>query len=183
MNHRKRKSESMQMNNSATVTIPPDRLPDLFPMFQKGIGVTVQSGCTVKSLLCDQWGIPEDYVMERISTIFLNGQPVDDMDTAKVRNGATLALSAAMPGLVGAVMRRGGFFASLRSGITYHEVQEQAGKEQGRITLKLFNLILKDLGAVFLRQGFWAERSDLLSCIPDLVENTSGSELFIVSSD
>jgi len=45
-------------------------------------------------------GLDEDYVTQRISTIFLDGKPVDDIDTLLVRDGAVLSLSAAMPGLV-----------------------------------------------------------------------------------
>ncbi|NJL58424.1 MAG: hypothetical protein HC887_00995 [Desulfobacteraceae bacterium] len=62
----------------------------------------------MQTLLCDILEIPKDYVLNRISTIFLDGKPVDCLDTAFVRNHSVVSLSAAMPGLVGAVMRRGG---------------------------------------------------------------------------
>ena len=38
-----------------------------------------------------------------------------------VGHGDTLALSAAMPGLVGATMRRGGYFAGLRANISHRD--------------------------------------------------------------
>ncbi|MCP4349944.1 MAG: endonuclease/exonuclease/phosphatase family protein [Desulfobacterales bacterium] len=59
----------------------------------------VQVGCSIRSLLCKQTDVASDYVDERISTVFLDGKPVDDVDSAIVKNGSVLALSAAMPGL------------------------------------------------------------------------------------
>lgn len=53
-------------------------------------------------------GLPHFYVEERIQTLLLNGLAVDDPDTAVLESGARLALSAAMPGVLGATLRRGG---------------------------------------------------------------------------
>jgi hypothetical protein len=141
--------------------LPPDAAQDLGPLFQQGIRVEIETGCTVKALLMEQWGLPQDYVMGRISTLFLNGKPVDDMEAAIVRDGAVLALSSAMPGLVGAVMRRGGYYASLRGGITYHETAAGASRRSGTITVKLFNLLIRELGPAFLAQGFRVRCRDL----------------------
>ena len=98
-----------------------DMLPRLSPVFQKGFRVEIETGCTLESLLCDQWKLTHNYVMEKISTLFLDAKPVDDISNAWVAEGTVLALSSAMPGLVGAIMRRGGFFSPLREGITYRE--------------------------------------------------------------
>ncbi|WP_373499218.1 hypothetical protein [Desulfococcus sp.] len=143
------------------IHVSPDTATELAPLFQKGIRVSVETGCTIRSLLQDQWAIPPDYITGRISTMFLNGKPLDDMDEARVRDGDVLALSSAMPGLVGAVMRRGGFYASLRGGITYHEAAAEAGVLRGTITVKLFNLLIRELGPGFLAHGFRASRRDL----------------------
>ena len=124
------------------IQVPPEAWQDLTILFQKGIRVDIETGCTVRSLLLDQWHLPPEVVTERISTLFLNGKPVDDMDEARVRDGAILALSSAMPGLVGAVMRRGGFYAALRSGITYHETTANVDVRNGSITVKLFPMPL-----------------------------------------
>lgn len=97
-------------NSPLTLTIKAEEASALSPIFQKGVLVGVDTGCSVTALLCDQWEIPLDYVMDRISTLFLDGQPVDDIDSAIIRDGAVLALSSAMPGLVGAMMRRGGYY-------------------------------------------------------------------------
>jgi hypothetical protein len=56
-------------------------------------------------VLCDQFQVETDYLENRIKTIFLDGKPVDDEDKAVLKNGSTLALSAAMPGLVDSTFR------------------------------------------------------------------------------
>ncbi|MFW5853891.1 MAG: hypothetical protein ACOCW9_01075 [Thermodesulfobacteriota bacterium] len=159
------------MNASrSTLAIHSDEIPSISPLFQKGVLVEVDTGYSVKSLLCDQWGIPLDYVAERISTLFLNGQPVDDIDTAKIHEGAVLALSSAMPGLVGAMMRRGGIITPLRSSITYREQGAGLDRKRGRITVKLFNLLVNELGPRLLEIGFRAEAGDLKALFPERVD-------------
>ena len=143
------------------IQLPLETVAELSPLFQKGIRVEIETGCTVGSLLMEQWQIPVDYVMGRISTLFLNGKPVDDLDKARVREGAVLALSSAMPGLVGAVMRRGGFYASLRGGITYRETAADSDIRKGTITVKLSNLPIREIGPCFLQRGFCVSRHDL----------------------
>ncbi len=136
-------------------------LPRLSPVFQKGFRVEIETGCTLESLLCDQWELTRNYVREKISTLFLNGKPVDDISTAWVAEGSVLALSSAMPGLVGAIMRRNGFFSPLREGITYQEKALEHHVCRGLITVKLFNLLIQDLGPLFLARGFFVNRNDL----------------------
>ncbi|OQX15922.1 MAG: hypothetical protein BWK80_40550 [Desulfobacteraceae bacterium IS3] len=114
--------------------------------FQQGVQIKIPTGCSLKTLLCEVWEIPQDYVTNRISTIFLDGKPVDDLEAAMIRDGSVLSLSAAMPGLVGAVMRRGGSLASFRSSITYAENENMPERKEGVITLKLFNLLIAELG-------------------------------------
>ena len=142
-------------------------LSRLSPLFQKGIRVQIETGCTLKSLFCDQWDLSPVYVQRKISTLFLNGKPVDDISTATITEGAVLALSSAMPGLVGAVMRRGGFFSSLRSGITYRENNRQNRTHRGIITVKLFNLLIDEMGPAFLLRGFFVNQYDLSLCLDE----------------
>jgi hypothetical protein len=120
-----------------------------------GFGLNVQTGCSVKELLCQQFRIPEDYLDERIKTVFMNSRVVDDLSSAMVKEGSTLALSGAMPGLVGAILRSGGFYASMRSQISYDQNKLSSPPRTGKITLKLLNLVVKELGPVFLEQGIW----------------------------
>lgn len=146
---------------------PQDALPAFRPVFQQGVGITIQTGTSLEDLLCGQWRIDRDYVMNRISTLFLDGKPVDDLPASIVQDGATLALSGAMPGLIGATMRRGGVLASFRSGITYHATSDAHMRSKGRITLKLFNLLIDELGPGFLARGIWIPRQCLAEIFPD----------------
>jgi hypothetical protein len=106
-------------------------------------------------------GIPSEYVEERIQTLFLDGQPVDDVERALVRDGTTLTLSAAMPGFAGATMRKGGYYAKMRNAITYREGLEGCQQGRGRVVLKLFNLIIRELGPDILKKGIWLRGEDL----------------------
>jgi len=127
-------------------------------LFSGGVGVDVVSGCTVRELLCGQLGIAPDYVEGRLQTVFLNGKPVDDIDAARAGAGDMLALSAAMPGLVGATMRRGGRYAVLRQEISYTgEADCHLNPEPICLTLKLFNLIASELAPVLLQRGVWID--------------------------
>jgi hypothetical protein len=130
-------------------------IPNFFPLLQQGFMVKAQVDCTIKTLLCQQLGLNPEYLETRIQTIFLDGRPVDDVNSATVMEGSTLALSAAMPGLVGATLRKGSYYASMRSQISYREMAPSKSPHKGIILLKLFNLILKELGPIFLKKGVW----------------------------
>lgn len=138
-----------------------DLIPRFFLLVQQGFMVKVQVGSSIKSLLCQQLGLSPEYFEERIQTIFLDGKPVDDVDSAIVKQGSILALSAAMPGLVGATLRRGGYYARMRDQISYREETGSQAIHEGMIFLKLFNLLLKELGPSFLKRGIWIKGKDL----------------------
>jgi len=132
-------------------------IPSFSSLLGQGFGINVQVGCSVRELLCQQLGITADYIDTRIQTIFLNGKSVDDVDTAVIKEGSVLALSAAMPGLVGAVLRRGGYLAPMRSQISHPIDQKAAYKKEEMIVLKLFSLLVRELGPSFLQKGIWLE--------------------------
>lgn len=131
------------------------------PVMQSGFQVAVLTGVSLRNLFTYQWGLSEEFIESRISTIFINGRPADDMDRTVVRNGITLALSSAMPGLVGATMRRGGVIAAFRSGITHRESSADDETGKGTITVKLFNLLIPELGPLFLARGVLVEKKRL----------------------
>ncbi len=145
-----------------TISLADDRLGEFFPLLQQGITVVIEGSCTLEELLCRQWGIDPDYVKRRITTIFLNSRAVDDVKTAQVHDGAVVALSGAMPGLVGATMRRGGFYAAMRGAMTHHDDNYVAGKGQATVRVKLFNLLLPELGPLFLQRGILLDRQDAI---------------------
>lgn len=152
-----------------------DQLNDFFPLLQKGVTVPATVGCTLKSLLSDQFAIPSDYVSDRITTVFLDNRPVDDLNRAIIQDGSRVTLSAAMPGLVGATMRRGGFYAALRQGISHATDSVTAADEYGTVRLKLFNLLLAELGPLVLARGLILdhdELNDLRQNFPGLLEDS-----------
>ena len=140
-----------------TLTLEPstEQISRLCTLMHNGCYVKVECGKTMRDLLCEQFQIPYEYVRKDIKVIFLEYSPVDDIETAIIKDGATLALSAAMPGLVGAAMRRDGDLTWMRSGITYHEGETELKEGQGLIQIKLFNKVMADLGESFLRRGVY----------------------------
>ncbi len=107
-----------QIIDAPLVEVKCSRMAVFLPTLQSGFKVLVETGCSLNQLFNDQLGLDPGYVEDRIKTVFLDGSPVDDFDTAVIRDGITLALSAAMPGLVGAVLRKGGVLASFRHSIS-----------------------------------------------------------------
>ncbi len=128
---------------------------------QRGFELDTPVGCSIRSLLCETFGLSAEFVIDSITTIFIDGKPVDDIETALLQDGVTLSLSAAMPGLVGATMRRGGFYSSLRDSISYRQTDTGCGQTNGRIRLKLLNLLMDELGPAFLKNGILVAGAEL----------------------
>jgi hypothetical protein len=133
-------------------------LPRFFKLLEQGFIVITQTGCSIKDLLYKQLQIEEEYLDKRIQTLFLNGKAVDNAETAYIQDNATLALSAAMPGLVGATFRKGGTYAAMRNTISYNAEIPDKDKGEARVKLKLFNMVLKELGPIFLTNGVWIRK-------------------------
>jgi hypothetical protein len=146
---------------TVTLRLAVDQLNIFFPILQSGVTVPAIVGCSLKGLLCEQFAIPADYVTDRITTIFLDNRPVDDIDRTVVQDGSRITLSAAMPGLVGATMRRGGFYAALRQGISHVKESGASVGACGIVRLKLFNLLLAELGPLILARGLILEKAEL----------------------
>jgi len=137
------------------LSVSPEQVARFHRLMQEGFMVKVELGCTLKTLLCDQFGVSPEYLETRVQTVFLNGKPVDDLESTEVPAGATLALSAAMPGLVGATLRRGGYYAPMRSDITYRKEEAHGARGEGMVRIKLFNLLGPELAPTFLARGIW----------------------------
>jgi len=142
-----------QSSSSLLLTFNPGRIFIFFQLLENGFIIKGKVGCSVKEFLCNRMFIEQEYLDKRIQTIFLNGKPVDDVNSAIVKDGSTISLSAAMPGLAGAMMRRGGALASMRSGISYVPAETGSDSYEGKVTIKFFNLISRELGPEFLNRG------------------------------
>jgi hypothetical protein len=136
-------------------------ISSFFLLLQQGVRVKAGVGCSVRMFLEKEFGVTPD-ILERIQSIFLNGRPVDDIDSAVVRDGSILAVSAAMPGLVGATLRRGGAYSSFRNTITYRETEGQYVPGEGFVHVKIFNLLMDTLGPGLLRKGIFEKSSKLI---------------------
>jgi len=161
---------STQMRSDAEVlfVLKPEIGSFLFPLFQKGVWVKAETGSSIRSFLCDQLNFPEEYVGKRIQTFFLGGKAVDDIDSALVHDGSVLALSAALPGLLGATLRRGSYYAEMRSTISYKEENQGEISHQGWVGIKLFNLLIPEMAPFLLKGGVWIERKDFHELIEKL---------------
>jgi hypothetical protein len=139
-----------------------------FRFLQHGFFIRARTGKSIKQMLCDQFGLEPDYVVNRIKTIFYNGKPVDDVETAIVQDGSTLALSAAMPGLVGATFRSGGVLSPFRAGISYRPDDcKRFDFGEGTVHVKLFNLLVPEIGPGFLKRGIFVQKSLLDSFLKE----------------
>jgi hypothetical protein len=143
------------------LTVAKNLLPLFFPLFQKGISLKTQAGESIRDLLFKRLEISDEYMEKRIQTVFLNGKAVDNLAATVLSDGSTLALSAAMPGLAGATLRRGGAFASFRQAITLAVDKASLPGREGMVTLKLFNLLVPELSPLLLVKGVWLKGEDL----------------------
>ena len=157
--------------NHLCLVIDENQLHHLFLILQSGFFLKIQVGCSLKTFLMGEIGLSPEFIEERIQTIFLDGQVVDDLDSAIIKDGSSLALSSAMPGLVGAAMRRGGFYGALRSSITYREKGKPDMVHEGTVQIKLYNLLMKELGALFLMKGIYISSSDLAGFLSNQPES------------
>ncbi|MBT8367469.1 MAG: hypothetical protein KJP23_22480 [Deltaproteobacteria bacterium] len=143
------------------VIVARDWIPVFFSLLRHGFMVETQVGCSIKTMLSNAFGLDDNYVEDRIKTIFLDAKPVDDISTACINDGSVLALSGAMPGLAGATLRRGGRLASFRETISCRSDGKNASRQDGHIFVKLFNLMVKDLGPIFLKKGILIKKEQL----------------------
>ncbi len=144
-----------------SLTVEEELIPTFYALLSQGVTIKVKVGCTIRELLHRQLGLNADYIEQRLQTIFLDGKAVDNIDTAVVKSGSTLALSAALPGLAGATLRRGGAYAAMRSQISHVKSPLPDHIQEGELVLKLFNLVARELGSMFLAKGVWIKGKNL----------------------
>lgn len=159
---------AMTITPQVRLLLPQTTAASFASLLQHGILIPVDRPVAMLPLLLTLQGFTETYIEQAVQTIFVNGVAVDRIDRLLVA-GDTLALSAAMPGLAGAIFRRQGIHGTLRS-----QPQKMPGADRsavGHITLKLFNRIAADRIVDLLTQGiqvhgqafrdFAARREDL----------------------
>lgn len=143
------------------------------PELQKGFFIHSSEGRPVYSFLIKDCGLSEQYISDKIKTILIDGGPLDDIFNTGIRDRGVCALSGAMPGIVGAMMRIGSPYAPMRESIT----PDMAGTtETGKriiVELKLFNTVLYDKGLNFLQAGIILSRERILNIMSRYGEELS----------
>lgn len=113
-----------------------------------------------------------------MEAIFVDGCPVDDIDTALIHDGARLSLATALPGAAGIAMRRNSPYAALRGAITHGargEPDQGDGEasadrsvpavREGVVHLRLFNLVMREHAERMLAAGVDAPAGAVACCI------------------
>lgn len=161
-------------------------------LLQSGIEFPTIQGSSIKDFLCNLNGFTLEYLSREVETIFLDGSPIDTLEHKLNNNNPVLALSAAMPGLAGAIFRKNSFHSALRTE-TGNLSSSSTAKNDISVTLKLFNTVAKARGEELLREGviitgpklynFFNRREPLLSLLNIIVldEKQLGNEDFLVS--
>ena len=146
---------------SLNLAVTSNALPLFTTVLQSGIEIMTTQGETIAKFLTRFPGFTGEYLSDTVQTIFLNGTAVDDLSLTLTGRHPVLALSAAMPGLAGAIFRRNSFHSALRT----ETKALQSGEFQQEsipVTLKLFNSIARDRGEELLKIGF-CMRAELLA--------------------
>lgn len=165
-------NDAQDMLDPIILTVPIERArpSDLDALFQRGVVVSIPGPRSVSDFLAVDLGIDPAYIRDTIATVFVDSMVVDDLDRATLHPGSTLTLSAAMPGLVGATLRRSSYYSAMRTEVSWHE-----GPTGGRddepsptIRVKLFNLVIPGVGPAILRRGIVLDREAAVGLVgPD----------------
>jgi sulfur carrier protein ThiS len=162
---------------SATIhmTVSPHLVACFHLLLLKGVTLTATAGTSLRTFIIDSLGIDAGYLATQVQTILYDGRAVDDLDEAVIHDGAVLALSAAMPGLAGAVLRSKGILRGLRREISLISQTPAVSASLVSVTVKLFNTVLCDLAPSLLARGVTVYGQDLLerifACREELLES------------
>lgn len=170
-----------------SLSVDADALAKFTTLLQAGIFLDICQGESIGGLLASLPGFTEDYITQRVQTIFLDGFPADDLDQQLQGSEVVLAVSAAMPGLAGAIFRKNGVHAALRTTAGKMVSTSPATDTSVTVRLKLFNVIAVETGEQILAGGcviaasalgkFLAYRSPLSSRIGNI--ETKGQSLTV----
>ena len=133
-----------------SVQLPEEAVTGFASLLQHGILFPVKHPVAILPFLLTLPGFNADYIEKSVQTIFIDGVAADTLER-NLTAGSTLALSAAMPGLAGAIFRRQGVHGSLRSQPAAQPPSDST--TAGFITLKLFNRIAADRAGDLLAHG------------------------------
>lgn len=131
-------------------------------ILQSGVKIKTFHGNTIANFLSNIDGLNYEHLSSILETIFLNGSPVDDLNTPLLSDEPVLALSASMPGLAGAIFRKNSIHSALRTTAPCKQ-QHKPDKNSIIVTLKLFNTIAKECGKPLLHLGVVTTGTNVLN--------------------
>lgn len=140
-------------------------------LLQEGFYRFIAKPVPIRDFLIGLPGFSAEYIESAVQTIFHNGVAADSLESP-LHAGDTLALSAAMPGLAGAIFRREGMHASLRSKV--EEPVNAASGREGFVLVKLYNQIGADRAVDALLDGARISGASLVSFIKRRVDLRGG---------
>ena len=89
VNNKKKNGADAESNfpvSTLSLTLKPEFIPSFFLFLQKGIPVKVQAGSSIRAFLVEQLGLSDSYIDERVQILFLDGKPVDALDSAVIKD-------------------------------------------------------------------------------------------------
>lgn len=134
-------------------------MQNFIALLQTGIEIQAEAGDTIGTFLLRIPSITRQFIEDEIQTIFLNGSATDDLDTALTGEKPVLAISAAMPGLAGAIFRKDSLHKTLRS--AKPDSTTVATSPDVTVRLKLFNSIASQCGEALLQNGIFIDSDGL----------------------
>ncbi|MGE4292431.1 MAG: hypothetical protein AB7E32_09490 [Desulfovibrio sp.] len=146
-----------------SVSVQPGEILFWLSPFRRGVRVYCRTGLPLSRVLVEQFGLEPDYIEKRVRTVFINGCPVDNLESAILSDGDELALAGAMPGLVGICMGRNSPVAGFRRDITFKGGESE--QRDGRILLKLFNNVGEEAGPLLLARGVLLSGAELRTLV------------------
>ena len=128
-------------------------------LLQKGVYVKRTDAPTVLHFICSLLDIDPERAMNDIKTVMMDNKVVDDPSSERVGDAASLVLSGAMPGLVGAMLRSDSPYKAMRATITSASGTKEP-RNSPMIEIRLFNTVLRNYAGSLVRHGFWIDDSD-----------------------
>nr|WP_321257466.1 hypothetical protein [uncultured Pseudodesulfovibrio sp.] len=131
-------------------------------LLQKGFFLQGKSGMSVRNLLHDVLGYEDDFIEQKVRTIFRNNRPVDDIDNVFIKDRDRFALGGAMPGIVGIVMGRDNPYKSFRSEISAQKEVKAIRAVPITVSMKIFSTLAVETGIDILGRGILVAPSVLV---------------------
>jgi len=142
-------------------TISKKDLARLVTLLQSGFFRSTENPTPFLLFLSSLPGFTRDYILNDIGTIFLNGDAIDDFELPLTGKTATIALSSAMPGLCGSILKKGSPHAALRR-TRVVKIEEKSG-DTVLVRIRLFNIIALERGPELFAEGVQIRSADLIS--------------------